>query len=118
MIYEADERVYLRHILDAIRHIQEYTDGGEQPFRQRPLVQDGVIRQLEIIGEAVKHLPAALRQRHADIPWQDITGTRDILIHHYFDVNVDEVWRTVQSDIPVLKKRIVEILGSYQPDDP
>ena len=75
------------------------------------MIQDGVIRQLEIIGEAVKNLPDSFREKHPHIPWQDIAGTRDKLIHHYFGVSLDEVWLMVQRDVPVLKAAVVEILG-------
>ena len=106
-----DESVYLRHILDAIRRIEEYTCGlDEQAFHNRSLIQDGVIRQLEVVGEAVKHLPVALREQYPEIPWQDIAGTRDMLSHHYFGVSLGEVWLTVQRDIPILKAKIIAIL--------
>jgi uncharacterized protein with HEPN domain len=107
-----DELVYLRHVLDAVGRIEQYTDGvNEQAFHASTLIQDGVIRQLEIVGEAVKRLPAALREKYPDIPWQDIAGTRDKLIHHYFGVSLDEVWLMVQRDIPVLKAEVFAILG-------
>ena len=107
-----DDRVYLQHVLDAIGCIQRYIASVDEPaFCDSTLIQDGVIRQLEIIGEAVKRLPAAFRAKHPDVPWQDIAGTRDKLIHHYFGVSLDEVWLTVQRDIPLLKAEVVAILG-------
>lgn len=110
-----DESVYLRHVFDAIKLIEEYTDGiDEQTFRDRRLIQDGVIRQLEIIGAAVKHLPEAFREKHCHIPWQDIAGTRDMLIHHYFGVSLDEVWMTVRRDIPVFKAEVIGMLDEDQ----
>ncbi|MEA3350561.1 MAG: HepT-like ribonuclease domain-containing protein, partial [Chloroflexota bacterium] len=76
---------YLRHILDAIGRIEEYIQGvTEEEFNQRYLVQDGVIRQLEIIGEATKQLSKELRNSRELIPWKDIAGMRDKLIHQYF----------------------------------
>lgn len=106
-----DKTVYLRHIADAIGRIEEYTrEIGEQTFRDSTLIQDGVIRQLEIIGEAVKQLPESFCCQYSHIPWEDIAGTRDMLIHHYFGVSLDEVWMTVQRDIPVLRAEIVKIL--------
>lgn len=75
------------------------------------LVQDGVIRQLEIIGEAVKSLSDKLRNQHHNVPWQDMAGMRDVLIHHYFGVDLDEIWLTVKKDIPELKKNIQEIVN-------
>jgi uncharacterized protein with HEPN domain len=70
------------------------------------LVQDGVIRQIEIIGEATKRLSKETKENHSDIPWKDIAGMRDKLIHDYFGVDIDAVWDTVKKDIPTLKKRI------------
>jgi uncharacterized protein with HEPN domain len=109
-----DKRAYLRHILDAIGRIEEYIEGvDEREFLDHTLIQDGVIRQFEIIGEAVKQLPVSLREQYADIPWQDIAGTRDKLIHHYFGVNLDDVWTTTQRDIPVLKAEVRRMLADY-----
>ncbi len=116
---QRDDRVYLRHVLDAIARIEQYTDSvDERAFRELFLVQDGVIRQLEIIGEAVKQLSLAFRKQYPQVPWQDIAGTRDSLIHHYFGVSLDKVWLMVERDIPVLKKQVTEILGERQADDP
>ena len=73
-------------------------------------MQDALIRRIEIIGEAVKNLPREFRDRYPVIPWGDIAGMRDKLMHHYFGVDSEVVWRTVQDDIPELKKKIKEIL--------
>ena len=106
-----DETVYLRHILDAIARIEEYLQGvGEETFHERYLLQDGVIRQLEIIGEAVRHLSEEVRDKYPHVPWQDIAGTRDKLIHDYFGVDVEKVWLMAREDIPVLKAEVKKIL--------
>lgn len=106
-----DETVYLQHILDAIAKVEEYLEGVDEPaFSQNTLIQDGVIRQLQIVGEAVKQLSDDLRDKYPAIPWQDIAGMRDKLVHDYFGVDVDEVWLTAKNDIPSLKVEIQAIL--------
>jgi len=105
-----DDRVYLRHILEALNAIAEYTTDGKEAFFQRRLVQDGVIRNLEIIGEAAKNVSTALRDANPDIPWQKIAGLRDVLIHQYFGVDLEAVWQMVEHRLPTLKTRILSLL--------
>lgn len=104
-----DDRVYLAHIRDAIPQIESYTTGGEESFSRERIVQDAVIRNLEIIGEAVRHLSESLRARHPEIPWMRVAGLRDVLIHEYFGVQPERVWRVVEHRLPELK-RLVETL--------
>jgi len=105
-----DDTVYMKHILDAIHRIEEYTQNIEyKDFIENHLIQDGVIRQIEIIGEAVKRLSNEIREKYTDVPWKDIVGMRNKLIHNYFGVDVDAVWETVKKDIPVLKKKLIGI---------
>jgi uncharacterized protein with HEPN domain len=109
-----DESVYLRHIMDAIVRIEEYLrEVDEHAFKQRNLIQDWVIRQLEIIGESVKNLSPDFRDTYAHIPWQDIAGTRDKLIHGYFGVDIDKVWLMATDDIPSLKTEVTKILNEF-----
>lgn len=106
-----DDTVFLRHILDAINKIQEYTKGMDyEDFRASSLVQDGVIRQLEIIGEATKNLSQEIREKHPYIPWKDMAGMRDKLIHQYFGVDIAGVWDTAEQDIPTLKNYLIKLL--------
>jgi uncharacterized protein with HEPN domain len=97
-----DPQVYLAHIRDAINLIREYTKEGRDSFLRDRKTQDAVIRNLEIIGEAVKQLPAEMKERHTDIPWKDIAGMRDRLIHHYFGVNIKLVWGVVENRLDAL----------------
>ena len=104
-----DDAVYLKHILDAVKKIESYTSGGRKTFFQNTLIQDAVIRNLEIIGEAVRNLPAEFRRRHPEVPWRSITALRNVLIHEYFGVELEIVWRVVKRRLPSLK-RYVEML--------
>ena len=106
---------YLYHILDAIARISEYLrDVTEEDFQRRYLIQDGVIRQMEIIGEATKQLSKELRGKYAHIPWGDIAGMRDKLTHHYFGVDMGEVWLTAIEDIPALKVEVERIVKDLE----
>lgn len=110
-----DDRVYLRHIMDAIERIEEYTEAGAEQFTLTPIVQDAVIRNLEIIGEAVKNLSEGFRHSHPDIEWRRIAGMRDVLIHEYFGVDLQVVWNVVSMRLPTLKQYVTNLLSSALP---
>ena len=107
-----NDSIYLSHILDSIERIEEYTKGMEKKdFSSSNLVQDGTIRQIEIIGEATKSLSKDLREEYSQISWRDIAGMRDRLIHHYFGINVDIVWQIIRIDLPKLKEDLSSLLN-------
>ena len=100
-----DELVYVRHIVDAITTIEQFTAGHDYAsFAKNKLIQDAVIRELEIIGEASKRLSEAFKLSLPDVPWKNIAAMRDKLIHDYFGVNLEAVWKTVHDDLPPLKE--------------
>jgi uncharacterized protein with HEPN domain len=102
-----DYRIFLLHIRDSITTIRDYTKDGHEAFMTDRKTQDAVIRQLEIIGEAVKALPAEFKSTHTTIPWKDIAGMRDMLIHHYFGVDIKTVWGVVENHLPALEAVVV-----------
>lgn len=108
-----DDSVYLEHIRGAIARIESYLEGiTEQEFSETPLLQDGVIHQLQIIGEASKRLPIDLQQKMPGVPWKDVAGMRDKLVHDYFGVDLEAVWETVTKDLPVLKAELAKVIDS------
>lgn len=108
-----DPEVFLAHILDSICIIEEYSKNMTQAkFHKNRSLQDAIIRRLEIIGEAVKNLPISFKTKHPDIPWKQIAGMRDILIHEYFDVDLVLTWKVVKHELPPIKKKLSAILSS------
>jgi uncharacterized protein with HEPN domain len=105
------DRLFLGHVLDAIAAIESFTVEGREAFMLDLKTQSAVVRQIEIIGEAVKNLDAALIAREPAVPWRQIAGTRDRLIHAYFKVDLDAVWTMVSQDLLTLKANTQRILG-------
>jgi uncharacterized protein with HEPN domain len=103
------DKVYARHILDAVSAIEKFMAGKDyENFSKDQLLQDGVIRELEIIGEASKHFSDEFKNSMPNLPWQDIAGMRDKLIHDYFSVDLDAVWKVATKDIKELKTEILK----------
>lgn len=103
--------VFLRHILDCIRTIEQYSKNlSEKKFFKSSEKQDAIIRRLEIIGEAIKDLPDEYKKKHPDVGWDRAMGTRNILIHHYLGVDLEIVWNTVTKSLPQFKKQIKSLL--------
>jgi uncharacterized protein with HEPN domain len=103
--------ILLRDILQASDLLAQYTFGLTlEEFTENTEKQDAVARRLEIIGEAVKGLPRDLRDRYPEVPWRDIAGARDVLVHEYFRIDLDLAWEMVKEDIPDLAEKIRRIL--------
>jgi uncharacterized protein with HEPN domain len=114
-----DPKIFLHHILESISEIEKYTkDISEDEFVRSTQVQDAVIRRLEIIGEAAKNIPGEIKEKYDSIPWKKITGSRDVLIHDYFEVDIEAVWDTATKDIPKLKRNIKKILEKFKNQNP
>jgi uncharacterized protein with HEPN domain len=110
-----DPGVFLEHILECIDLIEEYSEGvSEAEFARSTPLQDMIVRRIEIIGEAVKNLPADLKREHPEIPWRDIAGLRDIVVHQYFGLDLELIWDVVKKDIPELKPKILKMMDEME----
>jgi len=106
-----DDKVYLTHIVECIQYILEYTQSGEEEFYKQRIIQDAVIRNLEIIGEATKNISKEYRNQYPDIPWREMAGLRDVLIHDYLGVDLKIVWAVVKNELPRLLTQIKNLLS-------
>ena len=107
-----DSKVYLEDILEATRKITTYAGSlSKAAFLEDEKTLDAVVRNLEVIGEAVKKLPEDLRARHSAVEWKKIAGLRDILIHEYFGLDAEIVWDIVQTKVPVLDQEVRTMLN-------
>lgn len=109
---EHDPKIFLQHILESIKNINEFVEGlSDADFLKDLKTQDAVIRKIEIIGEATKNLPIDFKEKHDDVRWKEIAGMRDVLTHDYFGVDLQAVWNVIINDLPDLKKKIQAILN-------
>jgi uncharacterized protein with HEPN domain len=107
-----EDTVYIHHMVDAIHTIAQYLDGvSDEEFRSVTMLQDAVIRQVQIIGEAAKRVLPETRDAHPSIPWRDMAGMRDKLVHDYLGVDVEMVWATARGDLPALLRELEAVLA-------
>jgi len=106
-----DYRLYCDDIILAIKKIERYVkDKTVADIKKDDLLIDGITRNLEIIGEAVKNIPVAVKKEHPEIEWKKVAGLRDILAHEYFGVDVDVIWDVVITKLPLLKEKIKKLV--------
>ena len=108
---DKDPLIFIKHILESIKNIEDFMRNVEKSkFLKDKEKQSAVVRQIEIIGEAVRNLPTSFIKKYSNISWKEIVGTRDKIIHHYFGVDLDIVWDIVKKNLPALKIQIERIL--------
>ena len=103
--------IFLKHIIESIELIEEFSkELTIDELAENQLKQSAIIRQIEIIGEAAKNLPKEFAENYNDIPWKDIVGMRDKIIHQYFNIDSNIIWDVLEIDLPELKQKIKKIL--------
>ncbi len=112
-----DDRDKLRDILDAIQHIEERLPKGSDAYYADALIQIWIMHHLQIIGEASARLSAGMRDSHPEVPWSDVIGMRNALVHHYFGIDIEEVWDTATKYLPAFKRRIQAMLAELSGDE-
>lgn len=114
-----DLLLFLRDIENACRKISRFTEGRTRDEVLADEMRfDALLHNLHVIGEAVKKLPEDFRDRHADLPWREIAGMRDVVAHAYFALDLDILWDAVQKDVPILLSRAQQLIREEQAGDP
>jgi len=110
-----DDKLYLIHIQECLDRIKEYIAGGKAAFFDDSKTQDAVLRNLQVMAESTQRLSAKLKGAHPGVPWQDISGFRNVLAHDYLGINLARVWEIVESNLPALENKVEALLREYPP---
>ena len=112
-----DDPGRLRDILDAIDRVEQYVEKGRKEFEQNELHQIWIVHHVQIIGEAARGLSRGMRSTNPQVPWADVIAMRNILIHEYFGIDLQEVWDTAVNDLPKLREQVEAMLRSAESAD-
>lgn len=105
-----DDNIYIEHIIDCIDRIDEYTENDQFVFMNSQMVQDAVIRNLQILSESTQKLSEALKAQHPEINWKAISGFRNILVHNYLGLDLPQIWIVIENRLPSLKDSLEKLL--------
>ncbi|TVQ15099.1 MAG: DUF86 domain-containing protein [Balneolaceae bacterium] len=112
------DKIYILHIIDSMDQINEYTAQiSPEEFKENRLIQDAVVRNFEIMGEAAKNVSNQTREKYSQIPWKNMAGMRDKLIHNYMGVDLDAVWNTIHDIIPSMRIKVAEVVRSIEEEN-
>lgn len=109
-----DDAVYIEHILECVGRIERYTQGGKAAFFADSLIADAVIRNLQVLAESSQRLSTEIKARWPSVAWKEMSGFRNVLVHDYLGVDLNQIWDVVELDLPVLKswmERISRVVG-------
>jgi uncharacterized protein with HEPN domain len=109
-----DNRERLLDILEAIERIEKYATRGEEAFRLDELIQTWMVQNIQVIGEAARALSQDFRDQHSDIPWSSVIGMRHVMVHEYFEIDLDIVWGVVSKDLPILELQLKAMLNDLE----
>ena len=109
-----DDRLYLIHILECIGRVEEYVKGGLDTFMESTLIQDAVMRNLQMVGESARSISEETKDRRPEVDWRGIIGFRNVIVHDYFGVRLVRVWEVVEHNLPTLKDQIEAILEEQE----
>ena len=105
-----DAAVYLRHIMECIRRIEEHVAGGREAFMSSHTLQDAVLRNLQTMSESTQRLSEALKAMHPEVEWERIVAFRDVLVHDYLGIDLERIWEIIQRDVPEFKRAVAPML--------
>jgi len=100
---QKDDSVYVEHILESINRIAAYVEDDKSQFYRSTLIQDAVVRNLQVLAESSQRLSDEFKSRLTNIPWRELSGFRNILVHDYLGIDLDAVWSVVEQDLPQLR---------------
>ncbi len=111
-----DPLIFIEHILESIGDIESFSHNvSKETLRKNREKLNAIVRSIEIVGEAAKNISGSFKAKYPEIPWKEIVGARDVLIHHYFGIDLNILWNIINKDIPRLKKQLLEIKELVKP---